>query len=419
MENNVVAIWLWGSEVGRIYWDDSLHRSVFAYSDDFRRGGVDISPLSASIRSVAAQQPIVGSREKLYQGLPPFLADSLPDKWGNLVFENWRKMHQIRSKQINAVDKLSFIGSRGMGALEFQPAVPLEQMPDVLPLTELYRLAQRIFEERSEVRIMPDESLTMQSLYAVGTSAGGKHPKALIAINKQTGEVCSGQVDLGSDYEYFIIKFAEKGDFPITQVEYAYYLMAQDMGVEMMPSRLIEVDGAQHFLTQRFDRRDGKRIHVQTLAAMMETADSYEDLLMVARRLGLSQDEQDQLFLRMVLNVLGGNVDDHTKNFSFLLAEGGEWHIAPAYDVTFTIDVDGAFYENRHELSLLGKTEKITRADLLQFARENSIKHASSLVDQVTEVLTKWVDYAQRATVPQQWAERIGKQLEKLIDSHD
>lgn len=413
MENNIVAIWLWNREVGRIYWDDASGRAVFAYNPAFLHDGIDIAPLTASIHSPAAQKPILGDRDKLYQGLPPFLADSLPDKWGNLVFENWRAMHCLRGKQVTPVDKLAFIGSRGMGALEFRPAVPLEQQPAELPLADLYRLSQRIFSERSQVQILPEESLTMQSLYAVATSAGGQHPKALIAIHRTTGEIRSGQMEWGTDYDYYILKFAERSGFPTTRVEYACCLMAQDMGIRMMPSRLLEVDGDLHFLTQRFDRQEGKRIHTQTLAAMSETACSYEDLMQVARRLGISQEEQNQLFLRIAMNIFGGNVDDHTKNFSFMLSEGGMWHITPAYDVTFTTDLDAPFYMNRHELSLCGKVENITRNDLLQFARENSIKSASAMLDRVTQVLSDWLTYARRAGVPEPIATRMAQYISR------
>lgn len=416
MENNIVAIWLWNREVGRIYWDDASGRAVFAYNPAFLHDGIDIAPLTASIHSPATQKPILGDRDKLYQGLPPFLADSLPDKWGNLVFENWRAMHCLRGKQVTPVDKLAFIGSRGMGALEFRPAVPLEQQPAELPLADLYRLSQRIFSERSQVQILPEESLTMQSLYAVGTSAGGQHPKALIAIHRTTGEIRSGQMEWGTDYDYYILKFAERSGFPTTRVEYAYCLMAQDMGIRMMPSRLLEVDGDLHFLTQRFDRQEGKRIHTQTLAAMSETACSYEDLMQVARRLSISQEEQNQLFLRIAMNIFGGNVDDHTKNFSFMLSEGGMWHITPAYDVTFTTDLDAPFYMNRHELSLCGKVENITRNDLLQFARENSIKSASAMLDRVTQVLSDWLTYARRAGVPEPIATSMAQYINTLIE---
>ena len=317
MQNNVLSIRLWGQELGRIYWDKIQSRAVFEYNSAFISAGMDVAPLSASIHSVAAGRPILGNKDALYQGLPPFIADSLPDKWGSLVFECWAKENNIRSKDITPVDKLAFIGKRAMGALEFCPAVELAEVQEELALASLYDLAQRIFDERTDVMVLPEESLTLQSLYAVGTSAGGKHPKAIIAIHNDTHEIRSGQIDLGDDYTYYILKFAETDRFPYTQVEQAYYEMATAAGITMMPSRLVEVDGKKHFLTERFDRRAGRRIHTQTLAAMSTTADSYEDLMRVARLLQVPQSEQDELFLRMIFNVFGGNVDDHQKNFSY------------------------------------------------------------------------------------------------------
>lgn len=415
MTNNILTIWLWDREVGRIYWDAAAHRAVFEYSKDFISQGLDIAPLTASIHSPAAKRPIYGDRDKLYQGLPPFLADSLPDKWGDLVFEQWRTMH-YPDQSITPVDRLAFIGSRGMGALEFRPAVPIEQLPDELMLTEIYRLSQQILEQRTQLQVLAQEPLTLQTLYAIGTSAGGQHPKALIAIHRETGDIRSGQVDWGNDYDYYILKFAEQQDFPYTQVEMAYYLMARAAGIDMMPSRLIEIDGRQHFLTQRFDRQDGKRIHVQTLAAMSTIADSYEDLMTVARRLQVPPSEQEQLFLRIVFNCLAGNIDDHTKNFAFMLSTDGSWHLTPAYDLTFTTDIDGPAYRNRHELSLLGKTDHITPDDLLRFAEANSIKRPTHLLHQVSSALTQWPTYAHQASVPTLWLTRINTFLQNPIE---
>ena len=264
MENNLVKVLLWGQEVGVMYWDASASRAIFEYSPDYLRIGVDIAPLTCSIQSIAAKKPILGNKEKLYQGLPPFIADSLPDRWGNRVFEYWAKMRGIKSSDITPVDKLSFIGSRGMGALQFEPAVELQDDTKDIQIHELYALAQHIFDERAEVSVLPEESMTMQSLYAVGTSAGGQHPKAILAIHTQTGEIRSGQLDWSKEYKYYILKFAENTDFPHTQVEMAYYNMAIAMGVNMMPSQLKWIDGQCHFLTERYDRQNGERIHTQT-----------------------------------------------------------------------------------------------------------------------------------------------------------
>ena len=415
MENNIVKVKLWGQEVGLLYWDKKSHKAIFEYNPAFVRKGIDIAPLTSSIHSIAGRQPIPGNTDKIYQGLPPFIADSLPDKWGNRVFEHWAKMRGIKSSDITPVDKLSFIGSRGMGALEFEPAMSIQDDAQDIQIQDLYALAQRIFDERSEVSVLPEESITMQRLYAVGTSAGGQHPKAILAIHAKTGEIRSGQLDWSQEYKYYILKFAESSTFPHTQVEMAYYQMATNMGINMMPSQLKEIDGQYHFLTERYDRQNGERIHTQTLAAMSETACSYEDLMTVARKLDIPQTEQEQLYKRMVMNILGGNVDDHTKNFSFMLPKGGQWHITPAYDMTFTVDLAAMQYVNYHNLSVRGKVTNILEEDLLAFAKDNSIKNAARIIDQVANVLSNCWTYLIEAGVSRYWADKIEAYIAELL----
>lgn len=415
MENNIIKVKLWGYEVGLLYWEKKSCRAIFEYNPAFVHKGIDIAPLTSSIYSIAGRQPIQGNTDKIYQGLPPFIADSLPDKWGNRVFEYWAKMRGIKSSDITPVDKLSFIGSRGMGALEFEPAMNVQDDAQNIQIQDLYALAQRIFDERAEVSVLPEESITMQRLYAVGTSAGGQHPKAILAIHSETGEIRSGQLDWPKEYKYYILKFAESTTFPHTQVEMAYYRMATDMGINMMPSQLKEIDGQYHFLTERYDRQNGERIHTQTLAAMSETACSYEDLLTIARRLNVPQSEQEQLYKRMVMNIFGGNVDDHTKNFSFMLPRGGEWHITPAYDITFTVDLDAMKYVNYHNLSIRGKVTNITEEDLLAFAKDNSIKNAARIIDQVASVLSNSWSYLTNAGVNRYWADKIEAYIAELL----
>lgn len=415
MQNNVLSIRLWNKELGRIYWDKLQSRAVFEYNPAFISAGIDIAPLTASINNIAAKRPILGERESIYQGLPPFIADSLPDKWGSLVFECWAKDNKIRLKDLSPIDKLAFIGRRAMGALEFFPAVELNDFPDDLILADLYRLSQRIFEERADLLLLPNESITLQSLFAVGTSAGGKHPKAIIAINSKTQEIRSGQVDWGDDYKYYILKFSENEEFPFTLVEQAYYEMAKAVGITMMPSRLVEIEGQKHFLTERFDRQGGKRIHIQTLAAMSTTADSYEDLMCVARLLKVPQSEQDEMFLRIVFNILGGNVDDHQKNFAFQMTENGDWHISPAYDITFTSNLNSSGYENNHYLSLGGKLRDFSEEDLLRFAADNSISRASLMFEKVAKVLSECWTYLKVQGVDDYWADKIEQYLSHLL----
>ena len=409
---------LWGEEVGRIYWDTRSKRAVFSYNPDFIRKGIDVAPLTAPINGAAAKGfPVVGSREKLYQGLPPFLADSLPDRWGNKVFENWAVKNHIPKHRLTPVDKLAFIGRRGMGALEFIPAVDGLESPNTVQIDSLYRLAQRIFEEREAISVQDDEGLDLQSLYEVGTSAGGQHPKAIIAINETTHEIRSGQVLLPEGYTYYILKFAEGDDFPFTQLEMAYYGMAKEAGITMMPSRLLRIDGRSHFLTARYDRAGGRKIHTQTLAAMNPDADSYEDMFEVCRKLGIPANEQSELFRRMVFNVMGGNVDDHVKNFSFMMEPDGVWHITPAYDVTFTTNLDGTVLENAHSMSIQGKFEDITEEDLKLFARQNGIKNAGRIIDEVCTAISHFYTYASECQIDDYWKDRIESFLSGLLPS--
>lgn len=257
----------------------------------------------------------------------------------------------------------------------------------------------------------------MQSLYEVGTSAGGQHPKAIIAINETTHEIRSGQVPLPEGYTYYILKFAEGDDFPFTQMEMAYYGMAKEAGITMMPSRLLRIDGRSHFLTARYDRAGGRKIHTQTLAAMNPDADSYEDMFEVCRKLGIPANEQSELFRRMVFNVMGGNVNDHVKNFSFMMAPDGVWHITPAYDVTFTTNLDGTAFENAHSMSIQGKFEDIAEEDLKLFARQNGIKNAGKIIGEVCTAISHFYMYASECQVDDYWKDRIESFLSGLLPS--
>lgn len=416
MENNIVSVILYGKEVGRLYWDERNRRAIFSYNPDFVAKGVDIAPLTAPLKGNAAKGfPITGNKEKIFQGLPPFIADSLPDRWGNQVFEQWATQNHIPTRQLTPVDKLSFIGKRGMGALEFLPATPELETSSSIQIDGLYQLARRIFEDREKIAVLKEEELSLQSLYKVGTSAGGQHPKAIIAINRETGNIRSGQVALPKEYTYYILKFAESDDFPYTNVEMAYYEMAREAGINMMPSELIEVEGKFHFLTERYDRQAGRKIHTQTLAAMHPDATSYEELFTVCRLLGIPVTEIAEEYRRMVFNVMGGNVDDHIKNFSFMMDENNAWHITPAYDVTFTTNLDGTSYENGHSMTILGKSHHISTDDLVQFAKNNSIKNEQKILAEVADAISHFYEYAKKHHINEYWTDRIEKHLSELV----
>ena len=416
MKDNIIQVQLWDKNVGLLSWDDNKGYSVFQFDKDFMLYGWNIAPLIAPLDSAYVQKsfPMSGNKEKLYGGLPEFIADSLPDYWGNIVFQKWMEANHLQPKSVNAVDRLSFIGKRAMGALEFQPAHIQEDASINIELSSLYELANRLFLDRQDVNIDMSNNLIMEDLYKVGTSAGGQRPKAIIGMDEDTGIIRSGQADLPPNFNHYILKFdtSKRDELPTTKVEMAYYLMAKDAGINIMPSKLVEIKGTKNFMTQRFDRQNGKKIHTQTLAAMSSFADAYEDLFVVGRKLNLSSDEQSQQYRRMVFNVIAENVDDHTKNFSFIMLPNGEWHISPAYDIVFSADPDSHFYRN-HELTILGKRKNITKQDLLLFAQRQDIKNAASIIDEVAEVVMNFKAYAEKVEIDDYWIKKIMRVIEE------
>ncbi len=412
-----LKVLIWGQEIGRLSWDCNRGVSYFEYNREFMQHGLDVFPLTASITSPTSRRPIMGDKEtKLYRKLPPFIADSLPDAWGSQVFECWRIEQGLRNQDITPLDILSFIGKRGMGALEFIPESSGMRKSEVLNLKSLTNLAQRIFIERENVRVLPDESLTMQSLIAVGTSAGGRQPKAIVAINNETGEIRSGQLDGMKNYEYSIIKFGVH-ERSSAELEMAYYDMATAAGIEMTPCRLIDVEGKRHFVTLRFDREGDHKLHMQTLAALYPEADSYETLLMVCRKMRLPETTQDEVFRRMVFNILANNTDDHNKNFSFLMNRDGHWRLSPAYDMTYIFNTGGFLPETNHCLFIRGKLSGHTKSDVLAVARENGIRKAESIIQQVAAAIARFRLFAQKYEVQDKWTNAVEKTLNSRLEA--
>ena len=417
MITSTLKVLLWGKEIGRLSWDGRRGISYFEYSREFLDGTLDAFPLVAPVKSPASRRPIMGDKEtKIYRKLPPFLADSLPDSWGNQVFECWRIENGIRNQEITPLDILSFIGKRGMGALEFLPESSGIKKAEKLNLEALTNLAQRIFVERENARILPEESLTMQSLIAVGTSAGGRQPKAIIAIHPETGEIRSGQIGGQKGFEYCILKFGDP-ERSSAELEMAYYDMAVAAGIQMMPCRLIEVEGKRHFITRRFDRDEDRKLHMQTLAALYPEADSYEKLLMVCRKMRLPESTQEEIFRRMVFNFLTNNTDDHNKNFSFLMDENGRWQLSPAYDMTYIFNTGGHLPETMHCLMMRGKLSGWTKDDALTLAKENGIRKAEAIIAEVAEAVKKFRLFAEKYHAQDRWIAAIEQTLTANLDA--
>ena len=401
MNGNVVKVVLWGKTVGYLSWDKSNWRtetSVFQFDRDFLTLGWDISPIRLSISSKIARSGISirgGNPKDVFGGLPPVFADSLPDHWGNSLFRSWAKEHRVSIKDVSSVDYLSFIGKRGMGALEYLPAaIEDEDVPFDVDVTRLYEFAKSVLDERNDVQFSTDRELLWQDLIKLGTSPGGKRPKALIAMNEREQSIKSGQVLLPPGYEYYVLKYDNENDlYPYARIEYAYSRMCRDAGIRIPFTELRSFDKATHFLIKRFDRVDGEKVHMQSLRAMNGETNSYEDAFGVIGILQLDYEDKEQLFKRMVFNVLGGNIDDHDKNISFLMDKSGKWSLAPAYDVVYSIDPDTLYVQKGQYMSINGKNQGITMNDLLTIARYNNINRPERLIEQAIDVISKVDDY--------------------------
>ncbi|MCL2651789.1 MAG: type II toxin-antitoxin system HipA family toxin [Candidatus Azobacteroides sp.] len=410
MEINVVKVKLWGMDVGYLSWDKKTGVAVFEYEPSFFEQRLNIAPLTMSIESPRSQKqlPWIGDKDKLYQGLPPMLADSLPDKWGNSLFKAWLRDNNIPTKKTNPVDHLSFIGTRGMGALEYEPALKLgDNSAFSVDVQRLYEFAKQVLNERETTLLNQENSILWQDLVKISSSPGGKRPKAIVALNKETGEVISGQGLIPERFQHYILKYDDNSAYPFAKLEYVYYRMALSAGIDMMPSELKTYEGITHFLTQRFDRNGNEKIHIQTLAAMSPTSDSYEDIFAVIRRLNLPYEDSKQQYLRMIFNIIARNVDDHSKNFSFRMNRDGTWRLSPAYDLTYSVDMTAPAYSNRHSLTVNNKNEGITREDLETVGQNNDIQDYKSLIDRVANVIAKFEDYAKELGIDEKLVESI------------
>lgn len=423
---------IWGVTAGAVAWDEKSQSASFEYDENFLRSGWDLAPLKMPLsegRKIFNFPELSRRPNEIYNafnGLPGLLADVLPDRYGNQLINVWLARQGRPPEDMNPVEKLCFIGTRGMGALEFKPAYFSEKKKTFkIEIDELVNIAQAMLSERKNFKtdLTADEKQAMTEILKIGTSAGGARPKAVIAYNEATGEVRSGQTEAPKGFEQWLIKLDGVSDVQLGEskgygrVEMAYYLMAKSSGIEMMPSRLIEENGRAHFMTRRFDRDEGNmKHHIQTLCALkhMDFNDvmsfSYEQLFQTMRELKLSYPSAEQMFRRMVFNVLARNCDDHTKNFSFRLKKGGAWELAPAYDVCHAYR-PGSQWVSQQSLSVNGKRTGIGREDFLAVAASMNIKKARVIIDEINEAVSRWSEFSKETGVDKKLSEAISKTI--------
>lgn len=409
---------LWGRTIGAVTWISSRRMGVFQYAPDFIKSGIQLSPIVMPLSDTIYEFP--GLSAETFKGLPGLLADSLPDKFGNSLINAWLLSQGRDIADFPPVERLCYIGTRGMGALEYEPALtqPHSESQKV-EVANLVRLSNLILNQRSElIGILNNQKdkKSLETILRVGTSAGGARAKAILAWNPATNEFRYGQLPAKSGFEQWILKFdgiSNNKDKELAdpqgygKIEYAYYLMAKDCGITMMPCRLHHEGGRSHFMTKRFDRTsDGKKLHMQSLCAIAH-ADfnepgtfSYEQTIITMKKMGLSRTDIEQLILRAMFNIVARNQDDHVKNIAFLMIPDGNWQLSPAFDVSYAYDPRG-FWTSQHQMYLNVKRDDFTQDDIITFASIGGVKHkkAKEMLSDVCKVVERWKEYASDAGV--------------------
>ena len=400
-----------GQFVGICDFNPENKKIFFQYSPDFLKSGIELSPLLLPL-----ENRIFEFDEKIYnpqtfKGLPPMIADSLPDDFGNKMFLQWLFKNNISQETLNQLEKLCYVGKRGMGALEYEPAFERKNPNENINIADLLKIVNDIyFRKENETIPLDDYHQSLSTLLRIGSSVGGARAKALIAINEETQEIKAGDILQEGNFKYYLIKFdglkngkeIEPNGYGI--LEYVYHKMAVDAGIKMTDCKLFTENGRSHFLTERFDRKNGRKIHIQTLCAMagvdfrQPDLIDYEDIFRILNLLKMDYAEKEQLFRRMIFNILAFNHDDHTKNLSFMY-ETGQWKLAPAYDLIFAYDT-GNYWLKNHNINVNGKNHDITREDILAIGEKFSIKKAENIFLNINEIIHNFKYYADKYQYP-------------------
>ena len=419
---DIAEVRLWGEQVGALLYNEESGLTTFEYAPSWRATGVPVSPLNLPTRPGRFTFP--GLPFETFRGLPGAFADTLPDDFGNAVIDAWLTRNGLDKADFNPLDRLLYTGTRGMGALEYHPVMPnrQSQAADDVHIDLLVELAQRVLDHRAGLEVSlegnGDHGDAMTEIFQVGTSAGGARPKAVIAVNEDRSRILSGQKDAPEGFQHYLLKFDGVRERANTsevfgdpqgygRMEYAYYLMAKEAGINMMPSELLIEGNRAHFMTKRFDRDGNRKRHYQSLCAM-DHADykkpglySYEQLFSVARQLRLPRADAVEIYRRMIFNVIARNQDDHTKNFGFVLGSPNSgWRLAPAFDVAFSYK-PGSYWVDTHQMTLNGKRDDFTQVDLLTVAEQvrGLREEAPLLIEHCISAISRWQEFAKIASV--------------------
>jgi serine/threonine-protein kinase HipA len=384
-----IKIKLWNKPIGYVYWDDKNNRSIVELDENYQKSPLDVSPLllnkSVKIHSSSIYEPV-------FQGLIPMIADSLPDYFGNRVFHTWLEQNNILESDLNPIERLMYIGKRGVGALEYEPGKTIINTIETVDFSEIVNISEKIISNKYAFKDYIDNQQALQNILTIGSSVGGAQAKVLVAIHPITGEIKAGDI-LHDDslFEYFIVKLGHDSETnwgkEKTSVEYVYFLMAKLAGLDIEESKLIKNEGNTHFITKRFERKNGMKIHFQTLLGLTGYQNraipfSYEQCFIVLEQLKLKHSDKERLFRQLVFNVSSCNMDDHMKNIGFVMHQDGEWKLAPSYDLTYPFDPYLPSMKF-HKMNINGKSKNIQLEDVLNIAKKVGVRNPKGIIEQV------------------------------------
>lgn len=420
----IVEVKLYNKTIGSIEWNDIKGNSTFQYSNDIISRTIEPSPIVMPTQ----ERIFETNRDHInFHNLPYLLSDSMPDDFGNMMMKEWLRQKNLSINDINPVDRLTYVGKRGMGALEYKPINHKENTSYNIDVSELLEVAKKVLEGKEETTYSDLDKDSLSDILRIGTSVGGARAKALVAIKRDSNnkiiEIRPGDIIQPEDYSYWLLKIDGANEKTLGEsaglgkIEFAYYKLAKAAGIEISESYLYEENNRFHFLTKRFDRTEnGEKIHMQTLGALagidykVQRASSYETLFRVMKMLQLSYNQFEQQYRRALFNVIARNHDDHVKNFSFLMNKEGKWKISPAYDITYQYK-NGGTWTNVHQSSINGKFDKFSKDDLLSLGKTFGIKKANQILEEVIAAVELWTKVATEIDIPKDDIERINSNL--------
>ena len=415
-KNNIITVTCFGIEIGRIGLDENQQKTYFQYNADFLNNDVflNIFPNHSIVKKTSQTQVYNKFNNDTFKGLPPFIADSLPDVFGNIIFKTWLEANNKNLNQITVLEQLAYVSNRGMGALAYHPSKEISSNT-AINLNEITSLVKEVLNSKNDLKANALNAEALLNVFKIGSSAGGARPKILISENKTTGEIIPGDIEYAKDFNHYLVKLSidEEENFNKELVEYAYYKHASFLGIEMMPSHMIE---DKHFCTTRFDRQNGEKKHILTVSGLTgwdfkdPVQSSYENIFDLGLYLKVPYQDIEQLYKRMVFNVIFCNADDHLKNHSFIFNKNNNaWNLAPAYDITYPFNPLFNYKRKTRALSINNKRTDLSMKDLLHIAEKYTIKQAQNIIANTLNSIGIWVNTATEIGVPSKIMERIKK----------